>query len=64
MEEKYYVEYSVIQKCLHVDTMELIQEANRSLCERKISNGYVIIAGPFTFEKAMDYKPKWHKGKQ
>ena len=63
MDKKYYVEYSVIQKCLHVDTMERIQEMNNALCQRGQSNGYVIIAGPFTFDKAMEYKPNYVSAK-
>jgi len=49
---KWYVEFSLNQNCFHIDTMEGIQEANLHLCKRNISNGYVIIAGPFDLETA------------
>ncbi len=45
--EKYYAEFSVIQNCFHVDTLENIKKYNLSLCKKGISNGYVIIGGPF-----------------
>jgi hypothetical protein len=59
MDEEFYVEYSVIQKCFHIDTMKNIQRINNSLCERRISNGYVIIGGPFNWDEAMKFEPKY-----
>lgn len=56
--EHYYVEYSVIQKAIHIDTLERIKEFNNSLCQRGMSNGYVIIAGPMNLEEAFLYDPK------
>ena len=48
----YYVEFSVDQNCFHIDTLDNIKANNLDLCNRGISNGYVIIAGPTDFNSA------------
>lgn len=53
--KEYYVEYSPIQNCFHIDTMDRIIKATHKLLERKIINGYMIIAGPFVIEQAEDF---------
>ena len=56
--DKYYVEFSVKQGCFHIDTLERIKKANINLCVRRISNGYVIVGGPFTYSEAYDFMEK------
>lgn len=52
----YYVEFSVVQNCFHVDKMDRIQEINLDLCRRGISEGvgYVVVAGPLEFKDALN----------
>jgi len=50
----WYVEYSIMQNCFHIDKMKRIQEMNKNSCKLKQSNGYVIVSGPHTMEEAGD----------
>ncbi len=59
-ENMWFLEYSVEQKCFHVDSLDRIYAANRDMCRRRVSSGYVIIDGPV--EKEEDLFPllkKW-----
>ena len=50
MEESWYLEYSTEQKCFHIDTLDKIKKINLELVRKGICNGYVIIAGPDSWD--------------
>ena len=58
----YYLEYSPIQKCYNIDTIDRIIQGNMEKIARDIHNGYVII-GCGTYEDMQnlsdDFKAKW-----
>ena len=51
-EKNLFVEFSTIQNCFHIDSLPESIKNNLSLCKQNISNGYVIIGGPFTYNEA------------
>jgi len=59
-EKKWYVEYSLMQKCFHLDSMDKIQKINLSLQKRGVVNGYAVIGGPFTSEEARNFIDQNH----
>ena len=60
MGEKYYVEFSTVKNCFHIDTLERIKEVNFELCEKNINNGYVIIGGPVNHQEAREFVYKYY----
>lgn len=51
---EYYLEYSGIQQCFHLGTLDDIKETNINLMKRAICNGYTIIGGPGTMKEMLD----------
>lgn len=51
MDRVFYLEYSASKNFFHIDTIERIIQANRSILQRKLLADYVIIAGPGTPEE-------------
>jgi hypothetical protein len=52
----YTLEYSLIQGCYHIDTLDRVIKANRDLIKREISNGYLLIGIYPSYELAVEDK--------
>ena len=57
-EKNLFVEFSTIQNCFHIAKLDKIIAINLSMCKQNISNGFVIIGGPFTYEEAHEFTKK------
>jgi hypothetical protein len=58
--EVYTVEYSVLQNCYHIDTLDKTLRNNLSAVDRELNNGYLIIGIFKNYEAASDFV-SWHK---
>jgi hypothetical protein len=52
----YTLEYSIIQDCYHIDTLEQVIVNNLSLINRECSNGYMLIGVFSNYQAASDFK--------
>jgi hypothetical protein len=53
--EIYTVEYSVVQRCYHIDTLDKTLENNLTAVCRNINNGYLIIGYFGSHEAASEF---------
>ena len=62
MDRKNWVlEYSTYQKCFHIDTIERVKEMNIQAVIEGRCNGYVIVAGPDTYDKITKFGEEMEK---
>jgi hypothetical protein len=53
--EIYTVEYSVLQHCYHIDTLDKTLQNNLSAVDRELNNGYLIIGIFKNYAAAYDF---------
>jgi hypothetical protein len=58
--EVYTVEYSVVQKCYHIATLDKTLEANLKAVDKLLNNGYLII-GIFRDYDAASHFVQYHR---
>lgn len=51
----YGVEYSLIQKAFHIDTLEVLIKSNRYAIRHNIINGYMLLGLFETYEEAFGF---------
>ena len=60
----YLVEYSPLQRALHVDALDRILEINRKTIEQGVEPGFIPIYAAATHEEAQDLAEQWRKEHQ
>ena len=55
----WFLEYSVLQNCFHIDTLDRILYWNRDMAIRGVCTGYVVLEGPIMWEELKVAIKKW-----
>lgn len=61
MKEKYFVEYSVSQRCFNIDTVNRIFETNLNSVINSIPNDYKVLTITDSYEDAQNFIQKLKK---
>ena len=55
----WFLEYSILQNCFHIDTIDRITHWNKDMAVRGSSTGYTILEGPMMYSDIIVALKRW-----